>query len=234
MGAGHRPTPRVPRTPDGFAGRLPKHRPAALLAALVVGGVLATQIFTPVDADSSRAQRQDVVTALMESGDSSTEPFAQAQTTAEQAALRLEQVAAARAAREELERPATVVPVIGIVTSTFGPRWGTMHTGVDIAAPMLTQEVAAADGVVLRAGPATGFGLAVYIQHDNGDVTVYGHMDSIQVTAGDVVSAGDPIALVGNRGQSTGPHLHFEIQQGGMNGPRMDPVQWLAERGVSL
>ena len=170
----------------------------------------------------------------MESGDSSTEPFAQAQTTAEQAALRLEQVAAARAAREELERPATVVPVIGIVTSTFGPRWGTMHTGVDIAAPMLTQEVAAADGVVLRAGPATGFGLAVYIQHDNGDVTVYGHMDSIQVTAGDVVSAGDPIALVGNRGQSTGPHLHFEIQQGGMNGPRMDPVQWLAERGVSL
>ncbi|MCO7220410.1 M23 family metallopeptidase [Klenkia sp. PcliD-1-E] len=166
--------------------------------------------------------------------DSGTELLAHAQITAEQARLRLEEVAAARAAREELERPATVVPVVGVVTSTYGPRWGTMHTGLDIAAPMYTQEVAAADGVVLRAGPATGFGLAVYIQHDNGDVTVYGHMDSIQVAAGDIVSAGDPIALVGNRGQSTGPHLHFEIQQGGMNGPRMDPVQWLADRGVTV
>ena len=89
-------------------------------------------------------------------------------------------------------------------------------------------------GVVLQAGPASGFGLAVYIQHDNGDVTVYGHMDEILVSAGQVVQAGDLIALVGNRGQSTGPHLHFEVRAGGMDGEKIDPQAWLAERGVQL
>ena len=88
--------------------------------------------------------------------------------------------------------------------------------------------------VVLEAGPASGFGLAVYIQHANGDVTVYGHMEQILVQPGQVVKAGDTIALLGNRGQSTGPHLHFEVHQGGENGRRIDPLQWLNERGVEV
>ena len=90
------------------------------------------------------------------------------------------------------------------------------------------------DGVVLEAGPASGYGLVVYIQHANGDVTVYGHMDSILVQAGQVVRAGDTIALLGNRGQSTGPHLHFEVHVGGMNGQKIDPLPWLRERGVAI
>ena len=97
-------------------------------------------------------------------------------------------------------------------------RWGTLHAGIDLAAPMRTPEMAAMDGVVLKAGPASGFGLAVYIQHANGDVTVYGHMDQILVPDGQVVKAGDVIALLGNRGQATGPHLHFEVHVGGING----------------
>jgi murein DD-endopeptidase MepM/ murein hydrolase activator NlpD len=120
------------------------------------------------------------------------------------------------------------------LTSTFGPRWGTYHYGIDLAAPMHTPEYAAADGVVLRAGAASGFGLAVYVLHENGDVTVYGHMDEILVEPGQYVEAGETIALLGNRGQSTGPHLHFEVHQGGMNGKRIDPVPWLAERGVDI
>jgi murein DD-endopeptidase MepM/ murein hydrolase activator NlpD len=99
---------------------------------------------------------------------------------------------------------------------------------------MQTPEYAAADGVVLRAGSASGFGLAVYILHDNGDVTVYGHMDSISVAPGDYVEAGDTIALLGNRGQSTGPHLHFEVHRGGEDGERVDPIAWLADRGVHV
>ncbi|GAA4307222.1 M23 family metallopeptidase [Klenkia terrae] len=219
-----------------YGRRPPARRPAALLAALVLGGAVATQVFTPPDTagGSSFAESQDVAVSFAEGPDAGTDLLAQAQITLEQARLRLEEVAASRRTREELERSAAVMPFLGVVTSAYGSRWGTMHAGMDIAAPMFTQEVAAADGVVLRAGPATGFGLAVYIQHENGDVTVYRHMDSVQVATGDVVSAGDPIALVGNRGQSTGPHLHVELQQGGMNGPRMDPVRWLAERGVSV
>jgi murein DD-endopeptidase MepM/ murein hydrolase activator NlpD len=89
-------------------------------------------------------------------------------------------------------------------------------------------------GVVLEAGPASGFGLAVYIQHANGDVTVYGHMEKILVTAGQVVKAGDTIALLGNRGQTTGPHLHFEVHKGGIDGTKINPVPWLRARGVSL
>ena len=128
-----------------------------------------------------------------------------------------------------------VLPIHGATfTSCFCMRWGTMHWGIDLAAPMLTPEYAAMDGVVVRAGAATGFGLAVYIEHANGDVTVYGHMQTIEVVQGQNVRAGDTIALLGMRGQSTGPHLHFEVHQGGMNGPKIDPVPWLRARGVTV
>lgn len=128
-----------------------------------------------------------------------------------------------------------VLPVSGArLSSTYGPRWNGFHYGIDFAAPMLTPEYAALDGEVVRAGSATGFGLAVYIEHANGDVTVYGHMERILVEVGQRVKAGDPIALLGMRGQSTGPHLHFEVHQGGMNGPRIDPIPWLRDRGVNI
>jgi len=124
------------------------------------------------------------------------------------------------------------LPLAGRFTSCFCERWGTMHWGIDIAAPMYTPMYSAGDGVVVEAGPATGFGQSVYIQHDNGDVTVYGHMEVIEVTAGQRVVAGQEIALVGSQGFSTGPHLHFEVYVGGLNGFRVDPVIWLAERGI--
>jgi murein DD-endopeptidase MepM/ murein hydrolase activator NlpD len=143
--------------------------------------------------------------------------------------------AAAAAAAAEAARPKAVLPVAGArLTSGFGSRWGTLHAGIDLAAPMMTPEYAAMDGVVLEAGPASGFGNAVYIQHENGDVTVYGHMEQILVSAGQVVKAGDTIALLGNRGQSTGPHLHFEVHVGGIDGTKIDPIPWLRERGVSI
>jgi murein DD-endopeptidase MepM/ murein hydrolase activator NlpD len=157
---------------------------------------------------------------------------------AEVAASRAERAAAEAAAAEaarEAARPKAVLPVDGArFTSGYGGRWGTFHYGIDLAAPMRTPEYAAMDGVVLRAGTASGFGLAVYVLHENGDVTVYGHMDSILVEPGQYVEAGETIALLGNRGQSTGPHLHFEVHQGGMNGKRIDPVPWLAARGVEV
>jgi murein DD-endopeptidase MepM/ murein hydrolase activator NlpD len=162
---------------------------------------------------------------------------AQAQDQAEQAArAEAEARAAAEAkAAAEAARPTAVMPIDAArMTSSFGPRWGTLHAGVDLAAPMMTPEFAAMDGIVLQAGPASGFGLAVYIQHANGDVTVYGHMEKILVSAGQVVRAGDTIALVGNRGQSTGPHLHFEVRIGGLNGEPVDPLGYLRQWGVQM
>ncbi|MDQ3717205.1 MAG: peptidoglycan DD-metalloendopeptidase family protein, partial [Actinomycetota bacterium] len=124
------------------------------------------------------------------------------------------------------------LPLAGPLTSCFCERWGTMHWGIDIAAPMYTPMYSAGDGVVVKAGAATGFGQAVYIEHDNGDVTVYGHMEVIEVSTGQRVAAGQEIALVGSQGFSTGPHLHFEVYAGGLNGVRVDPVLWLANRGI--
>jgi murein DD-endopeptidase MepM/ murein hydrolase activator NlpD len=168
---------------------------------------------------ASRAHREDAQAAA-----------AQAQAATEQAAID-----AAAAAAAEAARPKVVLPVAGArLTSGFGARWGSVHAGIDLAAPMRTPEYAAMDGVVLKAGAASGYGLVVYIQHQNGDVTVYGHMDSILVSEGQTVRAGDTIALLGNRGQSTGPHLHFEVIIGGMEGTKVDPVGWLRDHGVGI
>lgn len=123
------------------------------------------------------------------------------------------------------------LPATGTFTSCFCSRWGTFHQGIDIANAIGTPIFAAGAGTVLRAGPATGFGLAVYIQHADGDVTVYGHVNQYYVQAGQTVTAGQHIADIGNRGYSTGPHLHFEVQKGAY-GSRVDPQAWLAQRGI--
>ena len=127
---------------------------------------------------------------------------------------------------------ATVQPVAGVLTSNFGSRWGTQHSGLDIAAPIGTPIHAAADGTVSDAGPAAGFGLWVKVRHDDGTERVYGHVNDFSVQPGQRVSAGEQIATVGNRGQSTGPHLHFEVHD--PSGDKVDPAPWLDTRGVAV
>jgi murein DD-endopeptidase MepM/ murein hydrolase activator NlpD len=128
-----------------------------------------------------------------------------------------------------------VMPTSGRISSCFGTRWGAAHNGLDIAAPIGTPIYAAASGVVKRAGTATGFGYAVYILGDDGAVTVYGHVNRYFVGIGERVSAGEQIAEVGNRGQSTGPHLHFEVHpNGAMYSGAVNPGPWLRARGVAV
>lgn len=123
------------------------------------------------------------------------------------------------------------LPAKGSFTSGFGSRWGTFHAGVDIAAPIGSPIYAVAAGTVIDAGPAQGFGLWVRIRHDDGTISVYGHMYDFFVSVGERVPAGMQIARIGNRGDSTGPHLHFEII---INGQHVDPQPWLAQRGIQL
>ena len=127
-----------------------------------------------------------------------------------------------------------VAPANGRVTSCYGARWGTLHAGVDIAAPIGTPVFTPEDGIVLDAGPASGFGQAVYVQHRDGTITLYGHVNQFFVTPGQVVTAGQQIAEVGNKGQSTGPHLHFEVHTGGLYANRVNPTPWLTAHGISL
>ncbi|GAA3180287.1 hypothetical protein GCM10010531_37990 [Blastococcus jejuensis] len=241
-----------------FPRRLPtrRRRPALYLAAALAGalGVSLTPADPPAQAQTQtvshsvsvaeqlgiEAQAQPIEEITPEAASARLEELAisRNERLAEQTAAADAQAAADQAAAEaaaEAARPKAVMPVAGArLTSGYGSRWGTLHAGIDLAAPMMTPEYAVMDGVVLEAGPASGFGNAVYIQHENGDVTVYGHMEQILVSAGQVVKAGDTIALLGNRGQSTGPHLHFEVHVGGIDGTKIDPIPWLRERGVNI
>ncbi|MEU2347101.1 M23 family metallopeptidase [Modestobacter sp. NPDC049651] len=159
---------------------------------------------------------------------------------AEEAARRAQAEAEARAAADAAAAVKAggsgyVRPASGTTSSCYGARWGVTHLGVDIAARIGTPVYAATSGVVQRAGAATGFGLAVYVRGDDGAVTVYGHVNRYFVQAGERVKAGEQIAEVGNRGQSTGPHLHFEVHPGGgMYSGAVDPVPWLRARGIPI
>ncbi len=128
--------------------------------------------------------------------------------------------------------PLSVKPAEGAFTSGFGPRWGTFHKGIDIANAVGTPIVAVEDGEVIDSGPANGFGNWIRLRHEDGTVTVYGHMETLDVAVGEKVHAGQKIAGMGSRGFSTGSHLHFEVHPNG--GEAIDPAPWLKERGINL
>ncbi|RMF68550.1 MAG: LysM peptidoglycan-binding domain-containing protein [Cyanobacteria bacterium J069] len=120
-------------------------------------------------------------------------------------------------------------PARGVLTSGFGWRWGRMHRGIDIAAPVGTPIVAAADGVVEFSGwNSGGYGYMIDIRHSDGSRTRYAHNSRLLVRVGEQVDQGQHIAAMGSTGYSTGPHVHFEIHvpsQGTVN-----PISLLARR----
>lgn len=103
-------------------------------------------------------------------------------------------------------------PVDGVVTSGFGPRWGRMHTGIDIAAPGGTPIRAVKEAEVLYAGWLGGYGNLVALDHGDSVVTLYAHQSRMAVVEGQMVGQGDVIGYVGTTGRSTGNHLHFEVR----------------------
>ncbi|MCY7366419.1 MAG: M23 family metallopeptidase [Frankiaceae bacterium] len=124
-----------------------------------------------------------------------------------------------------------VRPGTGRLTSQYGRRWGRLHAGIDIAAGVGAPIYATAAGTVKSAGSEGGYGRAVRIVHGDGTVTVYGHMSRLLVSSGQRVAAGEQIGKEGNTGQSTGPHLHFEVR---IDGTPVNPLTWLRKRGVDI
>jgi murein DD-endopeptidase MepM/ murein hydrolase activator NlpD len=104
------------------------------------------------------------------------------------------------------------------------------HTGMDIASNQGTAVYASDGGTVTLAGWNGGYGNCIMIDHGNGYVTLYGHLSAINVSKGQTVSQGETIGLVGSTGNSTGPHLHFEVLQ---NGTRIDPEQFFSGLTIS-
>src|SRR5699024_1131251 len=125
-----------------------------------------------------------------------------------------------------------VKPTDGSFTSCYGVRWGSVHKGLDIANVVGTPILAAMGGTVIDSGPASGFGQWIRIQHDDGSIAVYGHMETLDVSVGEQVTAGQKIAGMGNRGFSTGSHLHFELYPTGSGA--VDPAPWFAQHGITF
>jgi murein DD-endopeptidase MepM/ murein hydrolase activator NlpD len=234
-------TDLLPRTPQHRRQPTSAAKGRALIAAMAAGAAAAA-IYTTTRPDQQPETRTVLASdktpmagAPLTRGPElvAIKPVANAAVHAEEQARGLA-YAAERAVREaQLQRPLFALPTHGIFTSGFGYRWGALHDGVDLAGPIGTPIYAASDGVVKEAGYTnSGYGAWVLLQHADGTVTRYGHISSWSVQTGQRVFAGDEIGAIGNRGNSTGPHLHFSVLLGGNN--PTDPVAWLAARGVSV
>ncbi len=117
-----------------------------------------------------------------------------------------------------------IYPVEGRISSYFGPRWGRQHEGIDFAVNVGTQVKAARAGRVVYSQWANGYGYTVVIEHQKGIRTLYAHNSKLLVRGGQWVEQGQVISLSGNTGNSTGPHLHFEIQ---INGQPVNPLNYI-------
>ncbi len=143
---------------------------------------------------------------------------------------------ATEAAYDEAVANSRVSPVPGYTVTTAhgvsGPMWSTgHHTGVDYASPTGAEVVAAASGTVVEVSSGGAYGNRIVIDHGDGYSSTYNHLSQVDVSMGAQVAAGDHVGAVGSTGNSSGPHLHFEVATGGdgwSGGSFVDPEIWLA------
>ncbi|KUN78800.1 M23 family metallopeptidase [Streptomyces griseoruber] len=151
--------------------------------------------------------------------------------------------AAVPAAKTAVSANAWVKPVAHYTKSaTFhqaGAMWQSTHSGQDFAVPSGTKVVAAHGGTVVKAGgngagDGPAYGNAIVVKHGNGTYSQYAHLSHIDVKVGQIVKTGQRIALSGNTGNSSGPHLHFEIRKTANYGSAIDPVAFLRAHGLTV
>ncbi|MET8835372.1 M23 family metallopeptidase [Micromonospora sp. NPDC004540] len=241
-------------TPDIAPARHRRQRPvrrtayfvvgAVALLGLGVGGVSAATVDhgtpTPAAVDFDAQARAEAAARADRSARESTAPVtpsATASPSPSTASPKPTKTASAKSKPKPTTKPkpAWVIPMKGAeITSCFGQRWGTLHAGIDFALPAGTPIHAAAAGIVVKAGDAgDGYGNSVFIDHGNGYLTHYAHQSRLIVSVGDGVKAGQVIGYEGSTGDSTGPHLHFEVHKGAMWN-QIDPAPFLRARGINV
>ncbi|MEN3585666.1 M23 family metallopeptidase [Streptomyces sp. ZYX-F-203] len=219
----------------------------------------ATTESTSVSAAAPGAEAQDSSTAEAEKA--AQEKAAQEKAAQEKAAetekaaqekAEAEKAEAEKAEAEKVEAepvaaetaaPSWVDPVEDYTLTAgyaqSGGMWQSTHSGQDFAVPVGTQVVAIHDGTVVKAGgdgagDGPAYGNAVVIKHDDGSYSQYAHLSDVEVRAGQTVETGQEIAKSGNTGNSSGPHLHFEIRTSAAYGTAVDPVAFLQSKGVTV
>ncbi|GAA3373919.1 hypothetical protein GCM10020367_35760 [Streptomyces sannanensis] len=165
-------------------------------------------------------------------------PMTPAAAVAKQAEVQAKAATAAKAGVTGWTKPVDHYALSASFAQSGG-MWSHKHSGQDFAVPTGTPVKAAHSGVVVKAGPNGGgdgpaYGNAIVIKHGNGTYTQYAHLSKIKVHVGQTVEAGQQIGLSGNTGNSSGPHLHFEVRTTPNYGSAVNPVSFLRAHGVSV
>jgi murein DD-endopeptidase MepM/ murein hydrolase activator NlpD len=174
---------------------------------------------------------------------SAVEAQAAAQAKAAKAEKAAAKTATAKKTATKKKAASWVDPVKNYkLTASFaqnGGMWASKHSGQDFAVPIGTNVVATHGGTVVKAGgngagDGPAYGNAIVIKHGNGTYSQYAHLSKINVKIGQIVKTGQSIAKSGNTGNSSGPHLHFEIRTTPNYGSAVDPVSFLRSKGVTV
>ncbi|MHB6910140.1 M23 family metallopeptidase [Streptomyces sp. CB02959] len=208
-----------------------------LQQAVVVGDELAVRIEAQADAQQATAEAN----AARAKAEAEAVRLAEVAKKKAEKKAEEERAAKVRAAREaERKRLNTfVAPVTGSYVSTgykaSSGLWSSgSHTGIDFHAASGTPVHAVGSGTIVEAGWGGAYGNNIVIRMNDGTYTQYGHLSSIGVTVGQAVTPGQQIALSGNTGNTTGPHLHFEARTGPDYGSDIDPIAYLRAHGVTV
>ena len=226
-----------------------RKRVAAVVTAAVCGSVALTGVAAAAEGGHADVFASHTASQLADTTQSQAHAqqtaakAAEAQAAAKAKAEEAAQAAAQAAAKEKAEKT-WVSPISDdySLTATFGnsgDRWAHKHSGQDFAVPVGTDVHAVHDGTVVKAGgngagDGPAYGNAVVIKHSDGVYTQYAHLSKIEVRVGERVSTGDLIAESGNTGNSSGPHLHFEVRSTANYGSAVDPVAFLKKHDLDI
>ncbi|KOT31130.1 peptidase [Streptomyces caelestis] len=217
-------------------------RAAVLAAGLGASAVMGAGVAAAADTTAATGVADAVQAQAAAQAKAAKAQAAQAEKAAQAKAAKAAQ--AKKAAQAAAKKQASWIdPVKSYkLSASFaqnGGMWAHKHSGQDYAVPTGTEVMAAHGGTVVKAGPngagdGPAYGNAVVIKHGNGTYSQYAHLSQVNVKAGQVVKTGQKIALSGNTGNSSGPHLHFEIRTTPNYGSAVDPVQFLHSKGVTV
>lgn len=215
-------------------------RTRAVVVTVGLGATAALGVGTAQAADSGLTSlTSGVAPAVTAQADAQVKAAQSAKAAAAKAAAKKE--ALAKAAAEKAN--AWVKPVdkytLGSSFGLAGSHWSHNHSGQDFAVPTGTPVKAVHKGTVVKAGPNGGgdgpaYGNAIVIKHEGGTYTQYAHLSQINVHIGQSVTTGQQIGLAGSTGNSTGPHLHFEVRTGPNYGSGIEPTGFLRAHGLSV
>ncbi|MFC9130709.1 M23 family metallopeptidase [Streptomyces sp. NPDC057099] len=220
-------------------------RATVLAAGLGVSVALGAGVASAADTTSASGAASAVQAQAAAQAKHAKAEAVKAEKAAQVAAAKkaAEKKAAAKKAAAKKAKPSWVDPVkkykLSASFAQNGGMWAHKHSGQDFAVPSGTQVVAAHGGTVVKAGgngagDGPAYGNAVVIKHGNGTYSQYAHLSKVTVNVGQIVKTGQEIAKSGSTGNSSGPHLHFEIRTTANYGSAVDPVKFLRAKGVKV